>query len=50
MKKKADPGTLKKVLKRVSGHWLLLAVSILCAAVNKHAYLNNEEELPLSNE
>ena len=31
---KAAPGTFKKVMKRIGGHWPLLAVSILCAAAN----------------
>ena len=34
MKNKADKGTFAKVMKRVRSHWLLLAVSILCAAAN----------------
>ena len=33
-KNKAVPGTFRKVLKRIRSHWLLLAVSILCAAAN----------------
>ncbi len=33
-KQKAAPGTFKKVLRRIRGHWLLLGLSILCAAVN----------------
>ena len=31
---KAAPGTFLKVVKRIRSHWLLLAVSILCAAAN----------------
>ncbi len=34
MKNKANPGTFRKVLKRVRSHWLLLLISILCAAAN----------------
>jgi len=34
MKTKAAPGTFAKVLKRVRSHWLLLTVSVLCAAAN----------------
>ena len=33
-KNKAVPGTFRKVLKRIRSHWLLLAISILCAAAN----------------
>ena len=33
-KQKAAPGTFKKVMKRIRGHWPLLGISILCAAVN----------------
>ncbi len=33
-KQKAAPGTFAKVLKRIRGHWLLLGISILCAAAN----------------
>ena len=31
---KAAPGTFAKVMKRIRGHWLLLGLSILCAAAN----------------
>ncbi len=34
MKTKAAPGTFTKVMKRIRKHWLLLGISILCAAVN----------------
>ena len=33
-KQKAAPGTFAKVMKRIRGHWPLLAISILCAAAN----------------
>ncbi len=33
-KQKAAPGTFTKVMKRIRGHWALLGISILCAAVN----------------
>ncbi len=33
-KQKAVPGTFSKVMKRIRGHWLLLGISILCAAAN----------------
>ena len=31
---KAAPGTFAKVMKHIRGHWLLLGISILCAAAN----------------
>ena len=34
MKTKAAPGTFAKVMKRIRKHWLLLGISVLCAAVN----------------
>ncbi len=33
-KQKAAPGTFSKVMKRIRGHWALLGISILCAAIN----------------
>ncbi len=33
-KQKPAPGTFAKVMKRIRGHWPLLGISILCAAVN----------------
>ena len=33
-KKKAAPGTFRKVILRIRGYWFMLVLSILCAAVN----------------
>ena len=33
-KPKAAPGTFSKVMRRIRSHWLLLGISILCAAAN----------------
>lgn len=34
MKNRAEKGTFAKVIKRIRGHWLLLGISVLCAAAN----------------